>query len=249
MEAATSGAEVFAHMFRLGVAKPKTATQCLNFTAMTQAPQNPNPSVGLGWSYMACTEVIHPIAGNNKTDMFPAYSWDVASLTEQCFASWNVHPDGAYLKHNLDIPTLGFGADVKVQRSKALPGKILFTWGEYDPWGTMVPKEGWADDVKVIRVPGGSHCSDLETRRPDDTAGMLEARRQIRSQLSDWIEEVRHLRIMKVNDFGKGKKQDVIFGKTVKQPIGLRKFGEAVRPDDAEGKSAKLRGAKAAKAD
>merc|ERR1719329_147969 len=71
MEAAKSGEEVFAALLNLGQSAPNQGA-CLNFTHMQLAAQQ-STGVGHGWSYMACTEVIHPIGANNQTDMFPAY--------------------------------------------------------------------------------------------------------------------------------------------------------------------------------
>lgn len=201
---------------------------CLNFTQMEAAPAQ-SSGIGHGWSYMACTEVIHPIGANNKTDMFPAYNWTVANLATGCIQGWNVHPNAAYLKRKLDIKVRGFGADAKVRRSKALPGRVLFTYGDYDPWGTMVPKQGWADDVEVVRVPGGSHCSDLETARPEDTDGMLQARSKIAATLSRWIGEVQKMRVMKVNGFGHNASQPL--------QAGMKSFGKKTLRG-AKGKSA-----------
>lgn len=243
MGAATSGEEVFAALLRFGSAAPTGQQQCLNFTRMEAAGAAPSSTpVGLGWSYMACTEVIHPIGANNKTDMFPPYNWTVESLGSACQHGWNVIPDAGYMRREIDVRTRGFGLDVEVRRSKALPGRVLFTYGDYDPWGTMVPKQGWDDDVKVLRVPGGSHCSDLESRRPDDTPEMLEARGNISMLLTGWIDEVRKQRIMKINAFGHNA--------TVQQNSTLRGFGDnaTVAIGDKLPVLPKLRGAKAPRA-
>lgn len=236
MEGTKSGEEVFAALLNLNA-----PGYCYNFTA-AETPSSgveTTSGVGHGWSYMACTEVIHPIAANGKTDMFPAYDWTVPSLEASCKPGWNVVPDADYIRHKLDIKVDGFGTKAKVLPSKALPGKVLFTYGDYDPWGTMVPKEGWADDVKSIRVPGGSHCSDLETPRPQDTPEMIDARSNISAVLTEWLEEVRKMRIMKVNGFGSGI--------ATHQPSDTQAFGKGQAasvpiPMMSASRSQKLRG-------
>jgi len=212
MVAAASGEEVFPALLGLGAAAPK-GRPCLNLTKL--AIGGPPSPVGVGWSYMACTEVVHPIGANNKTDMFPAYDWTVPNLAASCRQGWGVIPDANYLRHKLPLKVKGFGAKAEVQRSDALPGRVLFSYGDHDPWGTMVPKQGWADDVKIIKVPGGAHCSDLETPRKEDTKDMLDARHKISGVLSQWIQEVQKMRVMKVNSFGHNSSQV------------LQKFGKA----------------------
>merc|ERR1719487_2180701 len=220
MKGAASGAEVFAALLHLGASHPDS--QCLNFTDMEIRNQQLS-GVGHGWSYMACTEVIHPIGANNKTDMFPPYDWNIEGLTASCKQGWHVYPDASYLPNKIGFRFSGFGSKARVKKSKELPGRVLLTYGDHDPWGTMVPRQGWADDVEVVKVPGGAHCSDLETRRPEDTKPMLEARKKIATVLSQWIGEVQKMRVMKINDFGHN----------VTQPTGLRKFGSTLRGSKA----------------
>lgn len=216
MEAAASDEEIFARLLGVGVAAAADSNRCLNFTRPPRGAMP--PSTTAGWSYMACTEVIHPIAANNKTDMFPPYNWTVEGLSSTCKQAWHVVPDASYMQRKIAFRVKGFGANATVRRSDALPGRILFTYGDYDPWGTMVPKQGWSDDVKIIRVPGGSHCSDLETARENDTPDMLEARQEITAVLSKWIGEVQKQRVMKVNRFGR----------SLEKSTSIKKFGSHV---------------------
>lgn len=193
--AQASSPEVFARLLNMD-GTGSASGKCLNLTSL-EGRSNAGAHIGLGWSYLACTEVVHPIGANSKTDMFPAYNWSVEALSQTCQHSWRVTPDASYIRHKIAVGIQGFGESARVMKSSAVPGKILFTWGEFDPWGTMVPKEGWADDVKVIHVPGGSHCSDLESARLHDTAEMKDARRQIASVLAEWLGGQ-----MKVDSFG-----------------------------------------------
>jgi pimeloyl-ACP methyl ester carboxylesterase len=181
-------------------------SECFNLTKATEkgVTRGMDRSTLLGWSYMACTEVVHPIGTNNHTDMFPPNNWTVDSLTASCWHSWNVTPDAGYLLQKAEVRVKGRGADAQVEPTTAIPGRILFTAGQYDPWSTMVPAKGWRDDVRVLKVPGGSHCSDLETPQPYDTEGMRATRQEVASVLVDWIRLVRPVRRMKVRRFGGG---------------------------------------------
>ena len=44
------------------------------------------------WDYQACTEIILLVSTNNITDMFPAYTWDLDTLTTYCEGRWGVKP-------------------------------------------------------------------------------------------------------------------------------------------------------------
>jgi lysosomal Pro-X carboxypeptidase len=222
MSNASTDEEIFARLLNMGVAVPTGVDgvdNCISFTRMESGASMGKLDT-YGWSYMACTEVIHPIGANGKTDMFPPYDWTVTSLSSGCREAWNVVPDAAYMQHKLDVRVSGFGENVTVKPSTALPDKIVFTYGDYDPWGTMVPKQGWAADVESIRIPGGSHCSDLETAREDDTEGMLDARRNVSAVLARWISDVQKRRVMKVNSFGKADRR----------PLQVKQFGTGVSP-------------------
>ena len=44
-----------------------------------------------GWDYLACTELIMPMATAKKS-IFPHGDWDFKSYAEGCFQRWKVHP-------------------------------------------------------------------------------------------------------------------------------------------------------------
>lgn len=159
----------------------------------------------VGWSYMACTEVVHPIGANGVTDFFPAYNWSAQQLTAACQHQWGVTPDFQYLSRKIDLDVERAGAYPVPKQSKAVAGRILFSSGSRDPWGTMVPTRGWAEDVVVVPVPGGGHCSDLATPTPEDSMEMREARGNISAVLGRWIMEIQHVRHMKLQPFGDGE--------------------------------------------
>lgn len=49
-------------------------------------------SADTGWYYLACTEVVHPIAANNVTDFFPPFEWDPDALARACRDMFGVEP-------------------------------------------------------------------------------------------------------------------------------------------------------------
>lgn len=217
--------EIFAQLKHLLPSMaPRSGETCMNLTRM-ESETGSIPAADLGWGYLACTEVIHPIGANNKTDMFPPYNWSVSELRTSCQRSWNVTPDEQFLQHKLDFRIEGSGSSAHVLESPAVPGRVLLSYGEYDPWGTMVPKEGWNEDVEILMVPGGSHCSDLETPQKYDTGEMVDARRNISSILHKWIYDVRPQRRMKQRSFGKAAPMFRGFGRRTPYPMQVPVMG------------------------
>lgn len=47
--------------------------------------------------------------------------------------------------------------------------------------------EGWRDDVIVLPIKGGSHCSDLQTPEAGDTEDMRRQRAGVEAQVQAWI--------------------------------------------------------------
>lgn len=211
---ASSREAIFAQLLHLLPSQLLPGDRCMNLTRI-QNNRGPTDPSDLGWLYLACTEIIHPIGANNRTDMFPPQNWTLSSLQVMCNRSWNVIPDEGFLQRKLDIRIEGEGTSAHIVKNPALPGKVLLTYGRYDPWATMVPKDGWADDVLSFEVPGGAHCSDLETPQEFDTASMVKARKNISRILEDWIYDVRPQRLLKRRSFGE-------------QAPNLRGFGQRV---------------------
>jgi len=224
MREAPSSEEGFARLLHLASSGASNGEECMNLTRMEEAT-GPTPPADLGWLYLACTEVIHPIGANNETDMFPPYNWTVSELTTSCKSAWNVTPDEDFLRRKLDVRIEGAGIMAHVLESPAVPGRVLLSYGEYDPWGTMVPKEGWADDVRIVEVPGGSHCSDLETPQDYDTSAMVETRKNISALLHQWIYDVRPHRRMKQRSFGKVAPMFRGFGRRTPLPMQVPLMG------------------------
>merc|ERR1719380_330404 len=73
--------------------------------------------------------------------------------------------------------------------SDSLPGRIIFTYGSEDPWTTMGVAKGWRDDVKVLTIKGGSHCSDLGTAAAYDSQAMNTSRTRIHDTVLGWVAE------------------------------------------------------------
>jgi len=228
MRKGSSNEDIFAQLLHLLPFTAQGDEKCMNLSRM-EKQTGPMAPDDLGWMYLACTEVIHPIGANNKTDMFPPSNWTVSELRTTCKQSWNVTPDEEFLHRKLDFRIQGSGSMAQILESPEVPGRVLLSYGEYDPWSTMVPKQGWADDVKVVKVPGGSHCSDLETPMEFDTAEMVEARKTIAALIHEMIYEVRPQRRMKQRSFGKVSPMIRGFGGRTPLPMQVPVMGAQKR--------------------
>jgi len=135
-----------------------------------------------GWSYMACTQVIHPIGSNNKTDFFPPYNWSVRGLEPGCRKAWGTEP------RPRDLPRR-YGLDARSLARSA--SRILFSYGTKDPWATMgVGFHDLSERLPVVAIDGGSHCADMAYGRPGDSKPMLRARGQQGTILRRWLAEI-----------------------------------------------------------
>jgi lysosomal Pro-X carboxypeptidase len=135
-----------------------------------------------GWSYLSCTQVIHPIGANNVTDFFPPFNWSVDGLARECAAEWGIQP------RPLDLP---FRYGLQPRSLARSASRVLFSYGTRDPWATM--GVGWrnlSEALPVVAVEGGSHCADVAVDMPTDSEAMLRARRQQGQILSRWAEQI-----------------------------------------------------------
>ena len=55
------------------------------------------------WYYLACTEIIHPIAANNLTDMFPPQGWSLSGRAAACRRLFGVVPRCVSRSRSLDL--------------------------------------------------------------------------------------------------------------------------------------------------
>eukprot|EP00746_Dinoflagellata_sp_MGD_P008548 gnl/MRDRNA2_/MRDRNA2_117124_c0_seq1.p1 gnl/MRDRNA2_/MRDRNA2_117124_c0~~gnl/MRDRNA2_/MRDRNA2_117124_c0_seq1.p1 ORF type:complete len:612 (+),score=81.37 gnl/MRDRNA2_/MRDRNA2_117124_c0_seq1:118-1953(+) len=199
---------------------------CTNYTALRTVPQAQPQGIGMhGWAYMACTEVVHPIGANNVTDFFPPYDWNTDSLAVGCKQAWGVTPDAKFMPEAFGFPVPGYDVEPNTQTAMAtmtskevsktfpkdfeisdsLPGRILFSYGSEDPWTTMGVSKGWRDDVMILTVKGGSHCSDLGTPSAYDSLAMNTSRTRIRETIVGWVSSMQREHNARLDSFGGAK--------------------------------------------
>ena len=151
------------------------ASSCLNLTRHA-APT----AAGRAWSYLACTEVIHPIGANNQSDFFPPSNWTVTALNDSCVRSLGVRPRPRALPR-------AFGLQHMPRLTRAA-SRIMFAYGTRDPWAQLgVGFHNLSASLPVVAIEGGSHCADVGPARADDTPAMLKARALEAHIISAWL--------------------------------------------------------------
>ena len=161
---------------------PPPPPSCLNLTQhTTRRPK------GVSWDYLACTEILHPIGSNNRTDFFPPGPYVIAEIAAGCrreFHAPHLTPRPRHLPTQLGLFDL--------KRFARAASHVLFTYGSRDPWATLgVGRSDLSPTLPVLVVPNGTHCADMGPDRPWDTRAMLAARQSAYRILSDWIQRRR----------------------------------------------------------
>ena len=169
------------------------AQPCLNLTEKSAPDRSPGARA---WDWLACTEIVHPIAANNITDFFPPYTFSLARLAAECQAGmqegrpgWPVVPRPRAIPDEFGLSHLSrFG------RLPSSTSRIVFSYGLDDPWHTsglplFQPRPHQLNaETELVAIKGGSHCAD--TAPPDnttDTPAMVAARQKIEQTLQRWL--------------------------------------------------------------
>ena len=111
------------------------------------------------WDYQACTEIVLLVSTNNKTDMFPAYKWDLDTLSSYCEGRWGVKPRPEWTQ-----TYFGGSPSDPTQPFRDSASKIIFSNGLLDPWhggGFLSGYFRWH-----VRNHLEERCSSLRPARP-----------------------------------------------------------------------------------
>eukprot|EP00051_Salpingoeca_urceolata_P016208 m.214010 g.214010 ORF g.214010 m.214010 type:complete len:123 (-) comp18616_c1_seq2:141-509(-) len=116
--------------------------------------------------------------------MFPPVNWSVADLSTMCHGSpyfFNANPRPTWIPSSF-----GFAHVERLQQTS----RILWAYGELDPWATLGLKAAVSNQTALIRIPGGSHCADMEGPNEHDTVAMRTARQQESEVVGKWLAQV-----------------------------------------------------------
>ncbi|EOD20040.1 hypothetical protein EMIHUDRAFT_463972 [Emiliania huxleyi CCMP1516] len=139
------------------------------------------------WDYLACTEIVHPIAANNVSDMFPPQTWSVDALSAGCRREFHAAPRPAWMPRSMGMAR---GAAHLADATS----HVIFTNGLLDPWSAQSVTQNVSSTLVAINIPDGSHHSDLGAPpNPDvseaDSPTLRAARAQQLAILKGWLEE------------------------------------------------------------
>jgi hypothetical protein len=154
---------------------------CLPITGSSNGPS----TAAMSWNYVACTEIVHPIASNNITDMFPPSN--ATSSNEWCNSEFGVVPRPRWMPESMGMDDL--------ERFASMTSRIIFSSGELDPWSAQSVRQDLSDTLIAINISDGSHHSDLGSSpnpfpTPDDSPALTAAREREVSILRQWVAEV-----------------------------------------------------------
>ena len=156
-------------------------------TGMLAAPHD-------AWYYLACTEIVHPIAANGKTDMFPPQPWSLDGLTAECERLFEVSPRPTWM------PTWA-GMQRGVEGLSEVASRVIFTNGMLDPWSSQSVTRNASASLIAINIEDGSHHSDLGAPpnpypSASDSLSLRAARAQQLLLLRTWLAELASEQIM-----------------------------------------------------
>uniref|UniRef100_A0AAG5D602 Serine protease K12H4.7 n=1 Tax=Anopheles atroparvus TaxID=41427 RepID=A0AAG5D602_ANOAO len=132
------------------------------------------------WLYQTCAE----------------YGWyQVSGSPDQIFGS--SFPVDVFIKLCGDLYD-GFFDETRVQnnaeRTNVIYGgwnpevsKVFFTHGHLDPWRAMGIQTDLNEQSPAVVIPGASHCADLSSLTPQDSAEMRQAKEKILELVKQWL--------------------------------------------------------------
>ncbi|KAL1503900.1 hypothetical protein AB1Y20_012362 [Prymnesium parvum] len=170
-------------LLRLGAPSffsPRGNGSCLNLTAVRAKAAEGS----VGWNYLACTEIVHPIGANNVTDFFPPANWSVAQTAAWCASQFGVaQPRASWIPSEFGLYHL--------QRFSRSHSRVLFVYGLRDPWHTQgIGLHNLSSTLPVVTIDDGSHCADMQSPSPLDTPSMILGRSRAEAILRNWLQDL-----------------------------------------------------------
>jgi hypothetical protein len=162
----------------------------------TQLPSGPNATISSGdwsgvgtgssgesWDFQTCTLLVEAIGFSENTTMFPSRPWTMSWLNKHCQRRFGVTPEPYRL-------VKAWHFDDLVGSTNA--SHILFTNGLNDGWSVGAISHNLSDTLISLNFKTGAHHSDLSRQGPSDrdTQEIVQGYNQIRSILSEWLNEI-----------------------------------------------------------
>ncbi|KDO34307.1 hypothetical protein SPRG_19121 [Saprolegnia parasitica CBS 223.65] len=132
---------------------------------------------GVLYEYLACTELYTPrdYAGGDD-DMFPPQRHNETADAMRCLQTWGVQlrPFGAHTMY-------GGRAGLEAATN------LVLTNGDMDPWSHSGVLQSLAPSVVAVRIPKGTHQSDLYFHDATDSDDLKSARSVVRAHVQHWL--------------------------------------------------------------
>ncbi|KAF0698339.1 Aste57867_11059 [Aphanomyces stellatus] len=131
------------------------------------------------WSYLACSELYMPIWAQDGTrDFFRPKTVNQTADAENCLTKWGVElrPHWAH--------TVYGGLD-----GIRAASNIVFSNGNFDPWGGYGLWESLSDSIVAIPIDQGGHHLDLMFSNENDPQSVRDARKQEKAEIRKWIDK------------------------------------------------------------
>ncbi|XP_031401896.1 lysosomal Pro-X carboxypeptidase-like [Punica granatum] len=151
-----------------------TNSSCYDITPPRNASQTT-----LGWSWQNCSDIIMPLARNNKT-MFQPDSDTLHNYIEYCKRSYGIAPRPHW------ISTYYGGQDIKLTLQR-FGSNIIFSNGLKDPFSNGGVLANISDTIVAVYTAKGSHCLDLIAASAKDPDWLVKQRETEVEIMGRWI--------------------------------------------------------------
>ncbi|RQM28889.1 hypothetical protein B5M09_003943 [Aphanomyces astaci] len=129
------------------------------------------------WSYLACSELYMVISDQDGVrDFFRPSKQNQTADAERCLAKWGVE-----LRPLWANTVYGGWAGIRAASN------IVFSNGNFDPWGGYGVWESQSDSVIAIPIDQGGHHLDLMFSNEADPQSVRDAREQEKHEIRKWI--------------------------------------------------------------
>jgi len=143
---------------------------------------NDDPHGENGWNWQACTEMVMPMSSNPESSIFPQFTFDIESYTQNCLNMFGVEPRPHW------ITTEFGGQDIK-RVLKNYGSNIIFSNGLLDPWSGGGVLQNISNSIVALVTELGAHHLDLRAATENDPLWLVEQRNAEMKIINKWMNE------------------------------------------------------------
>ena len=139
------------------------------------APLSPNLGNMIPWDWLACSEMVFPIAQTGTTDMFWPLPFNLTAYTQACQAQFGITPRPYWSNTYYGSSDLSAASN------------IIFSNGVLDPWlsgGVTTPQ---SPSITTLVIEHAAHHLDLRWPNPADPESVIAARAKEFAVMDSWL--------------------------------------------------------------